>query len=152
MRTIVLVGCGKEKRAVRSQAKDLYVGPLFKKARAFAESQGCEWRILSAKYGLVDPEEMIDPYDETMEKKTKLGRNLWNITVRNAVASRLLKSRHVGGGKFFLEAARFICLAGEAYLGFFDIDPEMRKRCVIEKPMEGLGIGERLQYLGENLL
>lgn len=151
MRTIVLVGCGKEKRAVRSKAKDLYVGPLFKKARAFAESQGGEWRILSAKYGLVDPEEMIDPYDETMEKKTKLGRDLWNINVRNKIAA-LLNPKHKGGGKFRIESAKFICLAGKAYLGFFDIDPEMRKRCVIEKPMEGFGIGERLQYLGENLL
>lgn len=145
MKTIVLVGCGKAKRDSESPARDMYIGPLFKRARLYAELYGDTWRILSAKYGLLTPGEKIQPYDERIESKTKLGKNLWNLTVRNAVATSLLK--WVGDNEF--ERVKFVCLAGAEYLTFFDVDSDLRNGCVIEKPLEGMGIGQRLKFLTE---
>jgi len=36
----------------------------YKKMRRFAEAKGNEWYILSAKHGLLNPETVIEPYDE----------------------------------------------------------------------------------------
>ena len=59
---IILVGCVKKKlgsdRVI--PAKDLYISRLYECRRAYAERYGCPWYILSAKYGLLDPDTKID--------------------------------------------------------------------------------------------
>jgi hypothetical protein len=147
VKTIVLVGCGKAKLDKPARAKDLYTGNLFRAARAYAELHGDTWRILSAKYGLVHPTEVIAPYDERIDSKTKLGKNLWNLTVRNAIACSLLT--WTTDREF--EAVRFVCLAAADYLTFFDVDEDLKKCSVIERPLEGMGIGQRVKFLMEGI-
>lgn len=150
MKTIVLVGCGKEKLAHPAPAKELYSGQLFKKARAYAERHGDAWRIISAKYSLLQPDEVIAPYDETVSGKSQAERRMWAVTVRNAISCNLLTWTHENGKNWRCEPVRFVCLAGEPYLACFDISAEtIRKCCIIEKPLEGLGIGRRLQFLSQ---
>lgn len=150
MKTIVLVGCGKEKLSRSAPAKDMYTGPLFKKARAYAERVGDDWRIISAKYGLLHPDEVIEPYDETVSGKPQRERRIWAICVRNSISCNLLDWTHENGQNWRCDPVRFVCLAGEPYLLCFDIDAQaIRKFCVIEKPMEGMGIGKRLQFLSK---
>lgn len=147
MKTIVLVGCGKDKLSHPAKVKDMYTGPLFKKARAYAERIGDSWWILSAKYGLLGPDEKIEPYDETLAKKPKKERHWWNVNVRNSISCNLLQWIEVSGPNVRCVPAKFVCLAGEPYLEFFEISPEIRKCCIIEKPLAGMGIGQRLQFL-----
>jgi hypothetical protein len=52
---MILLGCVKRKRDHPATAKDLYSSPLWAGRRAYAESSGVPWLILSAKHGLVDP-------------------------------------------------------------------------------------------------
>lgn len=40
------------------------LSPLFRLQSAFVKKHYDAWRILSAKYGLVAPDEIIEPYDE----------------------------------------------------------------------------------------
>lgn len=63
-----LIGCGKEKLDHAAPAKDLYVGSFFKLCKQWISKPGRvdEWAILSAKYGLVLPEQAIEPYDCTL--------------------------------------------------------------------------------------
>ena len=65
--SLYLVSCVSKKLVVPAPAKDLYTSPLFLKARAYVESLSQPWHILSAKYGLVHPEQVIDPYDLTLK-------------------------------------------------------------------------------------
>lgn len=52
-----------------TKAKDAYIGPPFKVNRAFAERFADRWIILSAKYGLIDPDFIIhEDYDVTFTK------------------------------------------------------------------------------------
>ena len=60
---IGLVGCVKKKGPVAAPAEELYVSPLFVGRRRFVESTCDRWFILSALHGLVDPHEVIEPYD-----------------------------------------------------------------------------------------
>jgi hypothetical protein len=63
LKVLVIIACSQRKANGPAAAKDLYLGTLFRLGREFAETCGYDYRILSAKYGLLDPEELIEPYD-----------------------------------------------------------------------------------------
>lgn len=63
---VVIVACGKAKLDHAAQAQDLYVGGLFKAARAHAEATASRWFVASAKHGLIAPELVIAPYDQKL--------------------------------------------------------------------------------------
>lgn len=67
MRRIALVACAKSKRAGIVAAKDLYVSTLFQLSRQYAERHSDSWYVLSAKYGLVHPDQEIQTYDLTLK-------------------------------------------------------------------------------------
>lgn len=77
---IVVISCGKTKNQVPlCESKEAYTGKSFRMKRKFAETSKLPWFILSAKYGLLRPETIIDPnYDKTIKNKTDI-ENLANI-------------------------------------------------------------------------
>ena len=71
---LVIIACGKSKiwakhpDAGPTAAKDAYTGSYFRANRRYAEAQGCDWMILSGKYGLIDPDFIIPgPYNVTFK-------------------------------------------------------------------------------------
>lgn len=68
---LVIVGCGKSKRAEPTAAADMYTGPYVKAAVAWARSvPAMELWILSAKHGLIPGHTIIAPYDVTFSHAT----------------------------------------------------------------------------------
>lgn len=66
---IRLISCGSSKMDQRAVAANLYIGNLFKMGKKWAESYPDDrWAILSAKWGLVFPDEVLFPYDFTFKK------------------------------------------------------------------------------------
>ena len=66
---IAIIGCSKQKRkdAGKIPARERYeASDLFKKRRDYVEQQGLEYYILSAEYGLISPNDMIEDYDKTI--------------------------------------------------------------------------------------
>lgn len=59
----MLVGCVKTQLPVRAPADELFVSPLFRRRRDFAERSGLPWFVLSSRHGLVRPGQVIEPYD-----------------------------------------------------------------------------------------
>jgi hypothetical protein len=78
---LVLVGCVKEKLPRRQLAKELYTSPLFRGRRARAEELQCPWFILSAKYGLLSPDQEVDNYDLELKSLTPAERRVWSTRV-----------------------------------------------------------------------
>ena len=78
---IVLVGCVKTKRRVRSAAKDLYTSLLWRYRRAYAECLGVPWYILSALHGLLDPDRRIDAYELALTDLRAKARRVWSARV-----------------------------------------------------------------------
>lgn len=74
---IYLVACVAAKRASPTAAKDLYISVWFQKARRFVERTGAPWFILSARHGLVSPDRVIVPYDQTLNTMTVEKRRQW---------------------------------------------------------------------------
>ena len=107
MKKLILVGCVKTKRDARSAAKDLYNSPLWRSRRAYAERFGTDWYILSAKYGLVDPEETIAPYDLALTDLRAAERRTWAQEVLDDLAARVPDLRgstvEIHAGKAYAE-------------------------------------------------
>lgn len=55
----------------------LYVSPWFQLARAYVERTGQPWFILSAEYGLLDPDQVIAPYDRMLVHMPADERRAW---------------------------------------------------------------------------
>lgn len=130
---VVLVGCGAKKARSTSRAKDLYLGNLFRAARGHAEQLGATWRILSARFGILKPEQRIKPYEQRMFRR-ELERTQWGISAATSLTYEM------GGNGFDV-----LVLAGEDYAEPICRVLEARGiRC--DRPLRGLGIGERLAW------
>lgn len=100
---LVLVGCVKTKNTARSAAKDLYSSPLWRYRRAYAECLGVPWYILSALYGLLDPDQRVDTYDRALSDLRVEDRRAWSTLVLDELKLRvpLMRNKlieiHAGG-------------------------------------------------------
>lgn len=133
--TIVLVACTKQKRERAAPACDLYISEWFTRARAYAENFGDRWYILSARYGLLDPETIAAPYDLTIATMAPWQRAEWG----SATAAQLRAAVSA-------KANTLVILAGRSYR-----DPLLPHLAgyTIDVPMEGLGIGQQIAWLGQ---
>ncbi|MDN5895395.1 MAG: hypothetical protein L0H93_15395 [Nocardioides sp.] len=68
MRPLVIVGCGATKHPTRTSAGDMYQGNYHRACRRAAQAHTTSDRtlILSALHGLLDLDQVIDPYDLRM--------------------------------------------------------------------------------------
>jgi len=133
---VFLISCVRKKRTYSCKAKDLYTSPLFIKSYKYAEQQADKIFILSAKYGLVKPDEIIEPYNQTLNKMSDKERIDWS----RKVIERLSEETSLKNDKF-------IILAGKNY--YEKILPSIY---IYELPLLGLGIGigKRLKWFDEH--
>ncbi|HOV17014.1 MAG TPA: hypothetical protein PLF50_05935 [Candidatus Cloacimonadota bacterium] len=134
MSIIGFVGCSAQKKNIASPAKDLYISPLFKKSRYFVEKNCDKWFILSAKYGLLSPEQIVEPYNETLKSYGVKEKTAWAELVFREIA------KHIHPGD------KIVFLAGKSYRQL--LIPKLQNLGVlIEIPMKDLEIGKQLHYL-----
>jgi hypothetical protein len=122
--TLYLVSCVSVKLGHAAFARELYCSPWFKAARRYVESNGGRWRILSAKHGAIHPDTVIEPYEETLNTKTRTERAEWALRVLEQIPT----------------ADRYVLLAGKRYAEF------LAAALNAELPLKGLGIGQQLTW------
>lgn len=134
MRKIVLISCVSKKLPYKAPARNLYTSPLFKKNLAYAQRLKPDAIfILSAKHGLVDLDQEIEPYDLTLNNMGAGEIKAWACRVLKQLSDRAdLRQDH------------FVFLAGQKYRKYL-----LPKIHSYEIPMEGLPIGKQLQALSE---
>jgi hypothetical protein len=135
---VVLVACAGTKAPRPALAKDLYVSALFLKSRSYAERVGSRWFILSAKHGLLGPDELVAPYDVTLKDLSRAERRAWAERVFERLRAELNGGEHLvflAGTAYRQDLADLLTRAGHSY----------------EAPLEGLHIGEQLQWLTREL-
>ncbi|WP_413299667.1 DUF6884 domain-containing protein [Bacillus sp. 1P10SD] len=133
MSKFALISCTKLKKDYPCPAKEMYLeSQLFKKAVSYIEKQEYnDWFILSAKYGLVDQETVIEPYDLTLNNMKAVDRKKWSIDVFKQIKE--------------LQPHQLDLYAGKKYREFLIPLLEMNGiKCKV--PLEGLGIGEQLKF------
>jgi len=141
MTILCLVGCCKTKRARAAPAKELYCSHLFRLCRQWAEQNADAWAILSAHYGVVEPDTVIEPYDTTIAQRRPFGQppltpeefGIWlNAHVQSWLCRYVTRS----------QVPELIILAGKDYWTWLS-----NRSLPFSVPLDGLGIGERLRWL-----
>lgn len=105
-----LIACGRSKAEGPARARDLYVGKPTQRVLAEAESQGRTF-ILSALHGLVDPDEVIEPYDLALDDLTTPEKIAWATKVRAQLAARGIDPRslvYVGSAPTYERAVAYL--------------------------------------------
>jgi|SRR3989338_1466797 len=133
---IALIACSSKKSNKKEKVQDLYISPLFKLNLNYAKKLTDKIFILSAKYGLVDLEQEIEPYNLTLNNMKDEEIKKWADKVLE-----ILKKQTD------LERDEFVFLAGEKYRKY--LIPEIKNYKI---PLQGLGIGKQLKFLKENTL
>jgi hypothetical protein len=136
--TVYLVSCVSKKRTEPVPARDLYVSSWFLKARAYVESKDDRWFILSAEHGLLAPESIVSPYEKSLNALPIAARRVWAERVKAQMKSELVGDERV------------VVLAGKRYREFLMPFLYELSSCV-EIPMEGLSIGQQLQWFGDQM-
>ena len=136
MKRVVLLSCVSQKLDHPAPASRLYISPLFRLSLTYAcQLQPDAIHILSAKYGLVDLDQVIEPYDVTLNAMPAAQRRAWAQRVLAQLAER-----------YNLEQDHFIFLAGQRYREY--LIPHLAH---VEIPMQGLTIGRQLQFLKQHI-
>jgi cytoplasmic iron level regulating protein YaaA (DUF328/UPF0246 family) len=131
---VALVSCVKSKQNRPAPAKDLYTSPLFRNLRRYAEANAHLWFILSAQHGVVTPDQVLAPYEKTLNRARKDERQAWGRLVQEQLEAVLPPGAEV------------IVLAGERYRE--NLVPFLKSRGhEVYVPLEGLSFGKQLQYL-----
>jgi len=136
MKKICLISCVKSKNEGPHKAGELYCGQLYTGHLKYAKSLGFQEDdiyILSAKHGLLAFDNVIEPYEKTLNNMKKPERNKW---ARKTLEQ--LKS------KFDINNTEFTILAGKNY--YENLEPFL-PNVNLPKELKGLPIGKRVQML-----
>ena len=132
MAKIILISCSSKKSIHKQKAEALYISTLFRFSLAYAKKlKPDKIFILSAKHGLVNLNDEIAPYNETLNDKTASDIKIW----AEKVILELEKLTNLGDDLF-------IFFTGKKYRKY--ILPHVKN---YEIPLKGLRIGEQLQFL-----
>lgn len=129
---IVVVSCGARKRDHPSKAGDLYTGPYAGAALRWARSVVPTHAIyiLSAKYGLVPHDRVIEPYEMTLRDQRAVGAD---VIAAQAASFGVAGQTDVVvvGGRGYVELARTVWPTARA-------------------PFAGIGMGQQMSLLGRS--
>ena len=140
LKSLGLISCTKSKQSYPCRASKMYqASDLFRKAYAYATKNYDLVAILSAKYGLLFPNDKIEPYDLTLNDMNSHQRKQWAERVFRQMRNRLKLEDF---DKVFFHA-------GNKYRKYLmPLIEGIGIQCEI--PLEGLGIGEQKAWYKEH--
>jgi hypothetical protein len=131
-RGIVIVGCGEKKLDRPAPAGKLYTGAYFSScATTAAAIAPGRWYVLSARYGLVAPSRVLEPYDLTMWQPGAVDA----AEVRRQAAALGLLDETVAA----LCGRRYADVIADAWSG----------HGYVMRPLAGQGIGQQRHVLAQ---
>lgn len=135
---VVLVGCVKTQLGGAAPAEELFCSELFRRRRRFAEAARCPWFVLSSRYGLVRPDDVLDPYDLPLGRQPVAYRRAWGERAVERLAFVL-------GDLASLEGVTLEVHAGAAHVDPLR-EPLARRGAVLLTPLRGLSQGRHLAW------
>ena len=140
MKSLGLISCTKSKQDYPCKAFEMYmISDLFRKAYSYAVKNYDFVAILSAKYGLLFPDDKIEPYDLTLNDMDSQKRKEWAEKVFSQMKNRLRLQEF---DKVFFHA-------GEKYRQH--LIPKLEKIGIkFEVPLKHLGIGKQKAWYREH--
>jgi len=138
MKNIVLIACSSKKKKEKSLVIDIYISTLFKYSYEYAKKLNPDKIfVLSAKYGLLEMNQVIEPYNETLNTKTKIEKMLWSEKIETQLIEKGID----------LKNDNIIFLSGKNYRE--NLIKHINNYLI---PLKGLSIGNQLKYLKSNIV
>jgi hypothetical protein len=131
MLDIAFVGCSKVKRDGLLPAHRLYDSPLFRRAYWYATNNHAHVYILSAKHGILNPDQRIQQYDVSLAGMSRVEQRRW--------AARIAVVIH----RVMPPGSRLSFYCGRLY--WRDLAPQLTEYSC-RMPVAGLRIGEQLSW------
>lgn len=133
---VAVISCSKRKQKGIHRAEHLYSSPLFRASIAYAMAHFERVYILSAKYGLLSPDDRVESYNVHINSLSKSRRRRWAEMTAAMMLNRIPKGSHVS----------FFC--GKAYRE--NLIPFVVNRFKVEIPLKGLAIGKQLRWFNSH--
>ncbi|RBY91057.1 DUF6884 domain-containing protein [Blastococcus sp. TF02A-30] len=133
---VLLVGCSNRKASGPAPARELFQGDGFRRARDRAVRMGVPWFVLSAKYGLLQADDVVAPFDVYLADQPAPYRAAWG----EWVAAQLAIATPLAGVTVEVHAGDAYCAPLREPLG--------RLGATVAEPLAGLRQGERLAWPG----
>ena len=90
MKSLGLISCTKSKQSYSCKASEMYLpSDFFRKAYSYATENYDFVAVLSAKYGLLFPDDKIEPYNLTLNNMNASRRKEWARKVFIQMKNRL---------------------------------------------------------------
>ncbi len=122
---VVLIGSSGVTAAGPVRVADLFQSPGFARACEHAISSGMPWFVLSAKHGLLEPDDVVAPYDLELGDASTVYRSAWGEWVAAQLGERVQLAGatvEVHGGVDFAQPLR---------------QPLARRGAALELPLPG---------------
>lgn len=132
-KTLLITSCSSRKLSTPAPAIELYQGTLFKKVIELVENNHFDLKILSAKYGLINPDKFLHPYNKVIRNKEDI------LKIRSEHLPKLKKIQD--------NYDRIIVIMGKKYRDV--IKPLFNEKYIIIS--DNRGIGGYLSLLNEFL-
>jgi hypothetical protein len=84
--SVILVAGGRAQLSEPAAARDLYVSPVFARRRARAEASGVPWFVVSGRWGLLDPGDVLAPYSFSLVEQSVSYQRAWGRFVAEQLA------------------------------------------------------------------
>lgn len=133
MNKIYLLSCVSKKKEGIHRAEDLYISAWFRLAKKYIKSvmdESDTWYIMSAKHGLVRPEELLESYDMYIMSMSIPERKEWAMDILSKLDEGDREVVFIAGKNYYKYLVPFI------------------NKCIF--PLAGKGIGQQLKWLKEN--
>lgn len=135
MSVICLVGDSKSQLNMPALAENMFRSALFGRAKQYAKVHANRWYILSARYGLLEPNTLIEPYDITIDdleqsERFQIAQHIMTAFIRQPITTH----------------DRVIVLAKATYRDV--LAPVFQGRNIqTEYPLERKGIVQQMRWL-----
>lgn len=133
MRKIALVSSARTAGTIHP-SRQLHQGRLFEGMKHYAETHSDAWFILSADQGLLEPAQLMVPFEKSLSQMKRKERVQWALTVLDQLQQHVKPGDHV------------IFLAARVYREFL-VHPLLEYGCTVEVPLQGLETSEQLSFL-----
>ena len=120
---MIIAGCSQKKLNYAAPAIELNQGQLFRSIKKLAKSHNFALKILSGKYGLLDSNQIISPYNQKISTKKDV------LRVRRIITPRLIKLHK--------DYDLIIVMLGKKYLDV--IEPLIDNKFLIIYDRRGIG-------------
>jgi hypothetical protein len=122
MKILIVTACGKRKDSVAQPAWKLYKSPRIR--AVYNRRDGNDMAILSSKYGLIDAEEVLEPYEKVLTKE-RADELLPQVIEEIQNYDSVLYYRG-GAGKEYFDLIKEACIRSKKRIRFFRIQKPRR--------------------------